>query len=210
MKYNNFIWDFDGTICDTYPTTINSIIKTMNNHNIDLDYDYLYKKAKITLSDVFEYIKSEYKINNDIIKEITNNFKYLKPSERNLYNGIDSILRYIKVNKGNNFLITHRDRKSTIEILNHYELKKFFKKIITSDDNFKSKPDPESFNYIINNYNLDRNKTVGIGDRKIDIGASINSNIYSIFMNFDNINDSFNANHVFTNYNDFFNNILVG
>jgi len=36
MLFKNFIWDFDGTIIDTYPSTINSIIKTMKKYDVNL------------------------------------------------------------------------------------------------------------------------------------------------------------------------------
>jgi len=210
MLFKNYIWDFDGTLVDTYPATINSIIKTMNKYNITLDYDLIYKKAKITLSEVFDYIIENYGFDDNIVNEIINDFSNLHPSDRKPYENIKNVLESVNKNCGNNFLITHRDQKSTLEMLNHFKLKKYFKQIITSDDGFNLKPDPNSFNFLINTYNLNLNDTVGIGDRKLDIDAAKNSNIYSIFMNFDKIEIDYKSDYIFTNYNDFYNKIILG
>lgn len=210
MLFKNYIWDFDGTLVDTYPATINSIIKTMNKYNITLDYDLIYKKAKITLSEVFDYIIENYGFDDNIVNEIINDFSNLDPSDRKPYENIKNVLESVIKNYGNNFLITHRDQKSTLEMLNHFKLKKYFKQIITSDDGFNLKPDPNSFNFLINTYNLNLNDTVGIGDRKLDIDAAKNSNIYSIFMNFDKIEIDYKSDYIFTNYNDFYNKIILG
>ncbi|MGM0640473.1 MAG: HAD-IA family hydrolase [Thermotogota bacterium] len=210
MLFKNYIWDFDGTVVDTYPATISSIIKTMKKYDIHLDYKTIYKKAKITLSEVFDYIIENYGFDDNIVSEIINDFSKLAPSEREPYVDIKKVLNKINNQNGYNFLVTHRDRDSTLEILNYFDLKKYFKEIITSDDGFNLKPDPDSFVYLINKYYLKNNFTVGIGDRLLDIGAAKNSNIYSIFMNFDKIEYDYKSDYVFTNYNDFYNKIILG
>jgi len=209
MLYKNFIWDFDGTIIDTYPATINSILKTMKEYNVNLNYEEVYKKAKVTLRYVFDYIKNEYNFNNEIVDKILYDFSKISPKDRIKYDKIEEVLIYIKKNDGKNFLVTNRDSKSTLDILDFYNLKYLFEEIVTSDDGFKLKPNPESFNFLINKYSLSLNKTIGIGDRKLDIEAAKNSNIASVFMNFDIIKSNYNADFVFNNYNDFYKNILM-
>jgi phosphoglycolate phosphatase-like HAD superfamily hydrolase len=107
-------------------------------------------------------------------------------------------------------LVTHRDKQSTHEILNHYNLKNLFVEIVTSDNDFALKPNPESFNYLIEKYDLNKNNTVGIGDRELDVGAANNSDITSIFMNMDRIEFDHKADYIFNNYYDFYKNILMG
>jgi phosphoglycolate phosphatase-like HAD superfamily hydrolase len=63
---------------------------------------------------------------------------------------------------------------------------------------------------LIDKYNLNRINTVGIGDRKLDVGAAKNSNITSVFMNMDSIDIDYKADYVFNNYYDFYKNILMG
>lgn len=210
MLFKNYIWDFDGTIIDTYPSTINSIIQTMKKYDVYLNYDLIYKKAKITLNKVFEHIKSSHDFDDGIVNEIINNFSKISHEDRIKYDKIEEVLKFIVNHKGNNFLVTHRDKQSTFEILDHYKLKNLFVEIVTSDNDFPLKPNPESFIYLIEKYNLNRNNTVGIGDRRLDIGAAKNSNITSIFMNMDNINFDYKANYIFNNYYDFYKNILMG
>lgn len=210
MLFKNFIWDFDGTIIDTYPSTINSIIKTMKKYDVNLSYDVLYQKAKINLKEVFEYIKNSHGFDDNIIEEIIDNFSKIPHEDRIKYDKIEEVLKFIAEKKGNNFLVTHRDKKSTYDILDHYNLNNLFVKVVTSDNNFPLKPNPESFIYLIDKYNLNRINTVGIGDRKLDVGAAKNSNITSVFMNMDSIDIDYKADYVFNNYYDFYKNILMG
>jgi beta-phosphoglucomutase-like phosphatase (HAD superfamily) len=97
MLYTNFIWDFDGTIIDTYPSTINSILETLKEYNISLDYDFIYKKAKITLKDVFKFIKEEYNFNNDIVDKIFDGFSKIPHEDRIKYDKIEEVLIFIKL-----------------------------------------------------------------------------------------------------------------
>jgi phosphoglycolate phosphatase-like HAD superfamily hydrolase len=82
-----------------------------------------------------------------------------------------------------NLLVTHRDRETTYEILGAYNMTDYFKEIIIAEDGYEPKPSPQSFNYLIDKYGLNRNKTLGIGDRDLDVMAAINSGIVSCYFN---------------------------
>ena len=71
-------------------------------------------------------------------------------------------------------------RKIEVEVEN-LDMLKYFTKILTIDDGFKRKPDPEAINYLIEEYNLDINNLFYVGDRDLDIESANNANIKSIF-----------------------------
>ena len=48
---------------------------------------------------------------------------------------------------------------------------------------FPRKPDPTSLLYLVEKYQMDKTKTVMIGDRPMDIDAGINAGVQSIFYN---------------------------
>ena len=52
---------------------------------------------------------------------------------------------------------------------------------MSSDANFPLKPDPASFNYIIDKYKLKKEETLGVGDRILDIEAANSAGIKSCF-----------------------------
>ena len=49
---------------------------------------------------------------------------------------------------------------------------------VTSENNFAAKPSPEAMNHIVEVNGLDRNETVMIGDREIDVLAGKNAGTY--------------------------------
>ena len=87
----------------------------------------------------------------------------------------------ILFNKGiQHFIYTHKNVVS-FEILKNLDMLKYFTKILTIDDGFKRKPDPEAINYLIEEYKLDKNEVFYVGDRDLDIESANNANIKSIF-----------------------------
>ncbi|MEJ2252240.1 MAG: HAD-IA family hydrolase [Candidatus Lokiarchaeota archaeon] len=69
------------------------------------------------------------------------------------------------------------------KLLKYNALSNYFEEIITREDEFPKKPDPESFLYIINKYKLPKEKVLAIGDRELDIKAAHSTNIKSCFFN---------------------------
>ena len=42
----NYIWDFDGTLYDTYPIMLKALMKTFNDFDLQKDEKLVYKKIK--------------------------------------------------------------------------------------------------------------------------------------------------------------------
>jgi HAD superfamily hydrolase (TIGR01549 family) len=114
------------------------------------------------------------------------------------FDGIHEVLKTI-ASRGGNFLVTHRDRTSTESILTRFALIDYFKCIITDENGFPLKPSPESFNFVIDRYSLDRSATLGIGDREIDVDAAKNAGIRSCYFR----NDGSRIDHAEFNISSF-------
>ena len=86
-------------------------------------------------------------------------------------------------NGGRNFLLTHRANSSAKELLEKSSLDGLFIEIVGPENEFPRKPNPTSLLYLVDKYQLDKKKTVMIGDRPMDIDAGINAGVQSIFYN---------------------------
>ena len=93
--------------------------------------------------------------------------------------GAKEILDWTKQAQIQNFIYTHKG-KNAYDLLKQLEISSYFSEVVTSENHFKRKPDPEAINYLIKKYNLNLNETYYIGDRKLDIEAAHNSGIQSI------------------------------
>lgn len=178
----NYIWDLDGTLIDSYDGILKSIMDLLDYFNLKMKKDDVYKYIiKNSVHDFLINLSNDYFI--DLLK-IQNKYAEFRLETQNLVSLNSNAYEALKYlyDKGNNlFVFTHKGL-STYDILKRFNIDKFFKEIITSNNNFKRKPDPEAINYIINKYNLKKEDTFYIGDRPIDMLCAKNANIKGILL----------------------------
>ncbi len=182
MGFRNLIWDFDGTLFDTYPEITLAFIDVLNkDYGIEYGYRDAFSLAKKSIGLCIESLADEFNIDREEFSE-----KYKEryfgelTYEGKPFENVEEVLEYIS-KRGGNFLITHRGFESLNEFLIRHDFNKYFIEIVTSDANFPLKPDPASFNYIIDKYKLKKGHTLGVGDRILDIEAANSAGIKSCF-----------------------------
>lgn len=164
MNYQDFIWDLGGTLLDNYETSTASFVKTLATYGRSAGHDQVYQALKVSTDFAIEQFASD-------IKDFRTHYKAneLKELEHpQLFAGTEEVLAWIQEQGGRHFLVSHRDR-SVLEILQKTGIAHFFTAVITSDDGFARKPDPQSFLYLKEVYHL--RQTLVIGDRPIDVEA---------------------------------------
>jgi HAD superfamily hydrolase (TIGR01549 family) len=182
VAFRNLIWDFDGTVFDTYPEITQAFIDVLKkDYGVSYDYKKAYSLAKASITFCIESLADEFNIDRD---EFYENFKKRYFGELTYkdkpFEGVEEVLNYVS-ERGGNFLITHRGSESLNEFLIRNDFTKYFIEIVSSDANFPLKPDPASFNYIIDKYKLKKEETLGVGDRILDIEAANSAGIKSCF-----------------------------
>ena len=155
MGFRNLIWDFDGTLFDTYPDITRALIDVLKkDYGVPYDYKQAYSLAKASITFCIESLADEFNIDR---KEFSENFKKRYFGELTFedkpFEGVKEVLEYTS-KLGGNFIITHRGSESLKEFLTRNNFTKYFIEIVSSDENFPLKPDPSSFNYIIDKYKL--------------------------------------------------------
>lgn len=171
MTLKNYIWDFDGTLFDTYPVMLKALKQVMIQHDIRYDGDLAYFIKKYSIRDFAK------QYGTDALLDDYHQLETTLQTQVAYYPGIPAILEQIIANGGQHFILSHRDDK-TYDYLG--ELSPLFTEIITSSNHFARKPDPESLTYLINKYQLKLDQTVMVGDRPLDILAGQNAGIKTI------------------------------
>ena len=171
MEIKNYIWDFDGTLFDTYPVMLDALQQTIAKHGILYDGDLAYFIKKYSIRKfALDYATPEFIDDYHTLEdELQTDVKF--------YPEIPAILSEIVNNGGRNFVVSHRDNK-TYQYLG--DLTNLFSEIITSDNHLARKPDPEALTYLIDKYNLDPSETAMVGDRPLDIQVGQNAGIKTI------------------------------
>jgi len=179
----HIIWDFDGTLFDTYPTMSEAFIKTLRDKGIEENCDRIMSLMKISESNVMEYVKNKYCVGVDFKEKydkyrIDAELKNIKP-----FPYVEDICKAIYLSGRKNYLYTHRSI-TAIEFLKRYNLYEYFHDFVIRENNFKRKPDPEGLLYLIKKNHIEANEALMIGDREIDIMAAKNAGIHACY--FDN------------------------
>ena len=95
-----------------------------------------------------------------------------------------------------NVIMTHKNREGALNILRAHGLDKYFTEIVSSEDGFPLKPDPTSYRYLHEKYQLD----LAVGDRELDILPAKAIGIRTCLFQ----NHTPGADYYVDNYKDFF------
>lgn len=178
--YKHFIWDFDGTLFDSYPAMVKAYEQALSEQGIHLPQATLMAHMKISLRHLMAYTQANYKIDDTFIPR----FSELRPKyEQALlepYKEAVQALQLIRHRMGHNYVYTHRGA-STYAYLEKYDLLNYFDELVTADNHFALKPDPEGVTYLINKYRMDPDQVLMIGDRELDILSGQNAGVDGCF-----------------------------
>ena len=171
MLYSAYIWDFDGTLFDSYPHVIAAFEKVLDRHGIPYDHETVTEKLYIH----FNVAAKAYNLTKEQFQEfVTLAFQIGYRPFVTAYPGAAAVLRAITENGGKNYLYTHR-HQSAGAYLRLFGLDKYFSGIVDSTMHFPDKPAPDAIEFILTRYGLDKDKTVMVGDREIDVLAGKNA-----------------------------------
>ncbi|TLS37600.1 HAD family hydrolase [Pseudalkalibacillus caeni] len=150
----NILWDFDGTLFDTYPAFTKTWRGVLGDTPTEED---ILKQLKISFHHAFSY----FNISEEQIKLFKEKSAALPPEEKPPFPYVEEILKLAD----KNVIMTHKEREEAIEILEYYNWDKYFTEIVAGDDGFPRKPDTKSYEYLHQKHNID----LAIGDRELDI-----------------------------------------
>jgi HAD superfamily hydrolase (TIGR01509 family) len=191
--YKHIIWDFDGTLFDSYPVLGIAFKKTLEEEGITESSDEILKYMKVSKFVAIQHYKNKYNISNAFVDRFEKNCDDIEIGLCKPYKGIEDICRYIYTHGKHNYLFTHRG-ESAVFFLTKYNMYDYFTECVTSKNEFKRKPSPDAINYLVEKYNIIRSEAIMIGDRDIDILSAKNAGINSCYYN-DNGNKSNIANY---------------
>lgn len=184
MKY--FIWDLDGTLFNTYPGMIKAFCKAVEFYGIDYDLDLVKQLVMTSVDFAARYYSTEEVDQNTIKKKYSEIETSLPLGDKEPFEGLVDTLTAIKKAGGHSFIMTHRGL-STLDIIKYWGIEEYITETVTKANGFRRKPDPEAFTYLVGKYNLNKDMTLGVGDRDIDLLASNGAGISSCFFNTNNI-----------------------
>lgn len=175
LKYENVIFDFDGTLSDTYPCFTNALLDLLKYYGINDTYENAYALLKVSVGHALKHY--------DLPEDLTaagKRFHYFHelraPSEQKPYPDAGEILRFIRVNGGRNYVYTHSGLIVT-KLLGIWGLDGYIDGMLDSTVTLPRKPAPDGLNWLCGKYGLDKSVSIMVGDRDIDTDCARNAGI---------------------------------
>ena len=176
-----FIWDLDGTLIDSYKVIVSSIEKVLNDKNVYIPYNIIKKEStEHSVGEFLGKIAPEYSLSFEELERKCHAHIDNRYLEVEAIKNAKEILDYLSSVGAKHLIYTHKG-KSTHDILRNLEMDQYFLEVLTIEDGFKRKPDPEAINYFVDKYSIDKEYAYYVGDRHLDIDSANNAGIKSIF-----------------------------
>lgn len=176
MMFKHVIWDFDGTLFDTYPSMTKAVQLALEKYGHIEPWDEIYSLLKVSVGHALNHYRAKFSLDDDFDAEYRRIRTEIEGPMCLPYEGIRELLADIITAGGKNYICTHRG--ATLHgILECQGMSDLFEYSVTSEHGFKSKPDPESVTYLIEKFNMDKSETVMVGDRELDVRAGQNAGV---------------------------------
>lgn len=179
----NIIWDFDGTLFDTYPAIVHSF-KIVLQSDFGVRYRPGDLERLVGIDTVFCAVELGRRHGLDphaVLAKVRDFYSSQTEVGEEPFEGSTEVCEAIGKRGGINALVTHRERESAVAMLQRFDMLDLFSVVLTPDDGFPPKPAPDSFGYVVENASLDRRETLAVGDRDMDIEAALAAGILSAF-----------------------------
>lgn len=171
-KYEVILFDLDGTLTDSSPGIINSIIYALKKYDITVeDVSTLRRFLGPPLHESFkDFYGFDEKKSMEAVSFYRKYFSTKGLLENKVYDGIPQLLQELVDNGKRLILATSKPQEYTDRIMEHFELAKYFEFIAGSNmDGTRSKK-ADIIGYALQQCNIaDKSKAVMVGDRMHDI-----------------------------------------
>ena len=171
MRYDNIIWDFDGTLFDTYPAMCRDLRLTMERLGFFFTGEELLERFTVSRGAVLAYCAERTGMTAQEVDKVYRAWvaEHGQP-QAYPFPGVPEFLARFQAAGGRNFVFTHRSG-SVHDYLAGAGLTAHFTEVISAGTTFARKPDPAGNLYLMEKYGLDPRRTLAVGDRELDILA---------------------------------------
>lgn len=188
MKYRHLIWDFDGTLFNTYPRICRAYMKVLADAGIVEQEDRILQSVKKSLEYTNAWVSEKYGLTDE---QLWAGY-HLHSEEESMdtmrpYPGMEAFLRDAAELGCVHYVYTHRGRASCDKALSHYGLSGLFRELVTRENGFPLKPAPDALNSLTKRLGLDKRDCVMIGDRELDVMAGVNAGIDAVALDPDGL-----------------------
>lgn len=167
------IWDFDGTLMDTYPAMVRAFVAGAASLGIAITPERTLTLMKNCLRHCCEVVGAEHGLSAEALAEA---YRVREAGEFRCglvpVAGIPETLAAMERAGIRHYVATHRDLGCR-DMLEHAGLLRYFSGFVTREDGFPRKPAPDMLLHLTAKHGLVPEECVMIGDRPLDTEAGL-------------------------------------
>lgn len=177
----HFIWDFDGTLADTYPNLVRYMTLALADFGLTADPVEIHEKMMETVGYAIQWYTEKLNL-PQLSERYDYYYKLGKDDPAAAFRGVAEVLQQIQKNGGYNYIFTNRG-ESVYALLEQMNLQKYFTEIVRKGDSeFEFKPSPRAILYLMEKYGGSIEDTAMVGDRKCDLESGYNAGCKTIHL----------------------------
>ncbi len=174
--YEHVIWDFDGTLYDTYPSMVGAVAYALQKRGKEDDEAEILSLFKVSANVALGHYMQKYGFGEDFLADYRARRRQIELDACAPYPEAPALLSEIVARGGHNYIFTHRG-DTLFPMLARSGLDPLFRECVTSRSGFPRKPDPAGLDYLIQKYAIPAGAALMVGDRELDILAGRDAGI---------------------------------
>lgn len=181
-----YIFDFDGTISDTFYIHESGFKKALAAYPVKFEYkDYLGQTTDLAIAQIFR--DNKIAAGDGELKRIVHlKRQYANESiltDSKFIRGADTFLDILHKNGNSMYVASSGSKLNVWAGLDALAIRDYFKGVITADDITHSKPHPEIYEITVSRFRVDKSKTLVIEDALSGIEAALSAGLRVICIN---------------------------
>ena len=180
MDVKAYIWDLDGTLLDSYGVIVSGILETWRSYGLRAEREEV--NEQVIRHSVTFYLKTVADSSGLPFDEMKDRFDRIVDQRKGEIGAIPhakEALEALRHKGARHFVYTHRG-ETTAAILRQIGLYDCFDEIVTAENGFPRKPEPDAVLYLMQKYDLDPHAVYYVGDRTLDMDCAQNAGIQGI------------------------------
>lgn len=169
-----FIWDFDGTLLDTYPNITGYLRRALLDFGHDVPQTEILEKMMVNIPHAIRHYEELHGL-PELRERYNLYYAEEAAAQVEAFPLVREVLARIREIGAESYIFTNRG-DSIYAMLEKAGIRDEFREIVTSSDkHFVVKPAPDSIFYLMKKYGGTPENTVMIGDRVCDLESGYNA-----------------------------------
>lgn len=177
----HFIWDFDGTLADTYPNLIRYLTLALADFGVSAPPVEIHEKMMVTVGYAIEWYTESYNL-PQLSEQYNYHYGNGKNDPASAFPGVANVLEHIQKTGRHNYIFTNRG-ESVYPLLEQMNLQNYFTEIVyRGHPEFEYKPSPRAILYLMEKYGCTAEDAAMVGDRECDLESGYNAGCKTVHL----------------------------